>query len=299
MNQSKKNVVSGIFSVLYFMFCISLQAIDTIAIIAPADNATVSGSPFTMSGTSSRANFRIKITINSTDIGSAITNGSGNWNFTLQNLANGDYTITAELISSTFEILASDTHTFTIRNPETISIASPLHNEIIFSSRALAEGQASLSSTTVRLSVDGVLMTTTATDGLGNWQAEYTLTTNDVHTLLAELIVSGSTVASSSVAIISSNSIALPSGSSQLRLVAGSIIMSGSGSGQGYNYSATATTATLNFDPIFTATPILVLTGENSGGSSTTTITSLSTGTAQMSCTTGTEKLYFAALTLL
>lgn len=282
---------------LIFISCRVFGA-DTVTITAPADGATVSGQPLSISGTSSRASFRVRLTVNTTEIGYATTDGSGNWIFSTNDLANGSYTIRADLINSSFAVLATDTNSFTVQNAETIFITSPAEDEVVFLNPYTAIGTASLASTTVKLSLDASLVATTTTDTSGNWQAQYSIGSNGIHTLLAELIVSGSPVASSSIDIIGTIPVYFPAGKSQIMLVSGTIPTTGSGSGSGYTYSVSGSAITVTLSPTFSVTPIVLAMGQQTSGSSTVTVSSVSTSVLTIDFTASTESVHFIAFAL-
>jgi hypothetical protein len=295
MNSTQKTIL---LSVCSMFFTRTLHGIDSVAITNPANSSTVTGSPLLINGTSSQMNTRVRLTLNANEIGSVTTNGSGTWNFTLNNLSNGSYTITADLMDSTYRLLATDTNSFTVHNGETITIATPTANDVIFLNPALATGFASLPSTTVNLSLDSALIATTTTDTSGAWQAAYTLASNGIHTLLAELIVLGSPVASATQNIIGALPVIFPSGKTSERVIKGDIPTTGSGSGPGYTYSVSGSIITLNFVPAFTTTPSIIVTGQRAAGSSTATVAAINATAASISFSTSTQRIHFAASVL-
>lgn len=270
----------------------------SITITAPADSSTVSGAPLSITGTSSEPNALVRLFINTTALGSTTTDISGDWDFTLDTLDNGNYTITADIVGSDFEVLATDTNSFTVDNGERITITTPTANQIVFLNPSTASGTASLASTTVQLSLDSVVVGTTTTDASGAWSIPYTLLSNTTHTLLAELMVMGSPVASATVSITANISVIFPAGKSQLRVIDGDAITSGTGSGYGYTYSISGSIATISFVPAFTVAPSVIATGQRSSGSSTVTISSVSGTAASIAFSTGTQKIHFTASAL-
>lgn len=286
----------SLLSVLFLT--LTLNAVDLIVITAPAASATVSGQPLAITGISSQANFRVRLTLNTTIIGSATTNGSGNWSFSSSNVGNGTHTLTADLIDNDYRILATDSNTFTIQNAETITIATPTEGDNVALNPATVTGSASLPSTTVQLLLDNVLTATTTTDTQGNWQAAYTMSANGAHALLAKLIVSGSPVATTTTNINAKIPVIYPTGKTSERIIKGEIPTTGSGSGAGYTYSVSGSIITINFVPAFTTAPLLIATGVRASGSSTVTVASVSTSAASVSFSTSTQKIYFTASTL-
>lgn len=177
-----------------------LMAVDFITITTPANASTITSAPISITGTSSQASTQVQLIVNTTTIGSATTDGSGNWNFSLPSLINANYTLTANLISSSQGTLATTTNAFTANVP-TVTVSSPAQNETIFLNPATIAGKISASSGLVNISLDGTLVTTATADTSGNWSTTYTLTSNGAHTLLAQLMIAGSPAASTSISI--------------------------------------------------------------------------------------------------
>lgn len=275
----------------------ALFAVDSVAITTPAVSSTVSGQPLIITGTSSQASSSVRLTIDSTEIGTATTDGLGDWMFTLLNLNNGSYAIRADLLSNTSVVLATSTNGFMVHNPETITIDSPIDGDVIFLSSLMATGQSSLASSNVQLLIDASLVTTTTTDVNGSWQAMCTLSSNGAHTLLAKLLVAGVPVATDSVAITAAIPVIFPTGRSQITIIDGEAPTSGSGSGVGYTYSVSGSIITINFSPAFATVPAVIATGFRSSGSSTVTLASVSTSAANISFSAGTQKVHFTAMT--
>lgn len=291
--------ISKKYIALLFCSTLLLEGSEFVTITTPANSSTVTGLPLSITGTASQANTRVQLTVNTTEVGTAITDGSGNWNFSVQGLQNGNYTITAKLVSSVFETLATAINAFTVQNPETITIISPIEDQtVIFVASSTAVGQASLASTAVQFFVDNVLVASTTTDTSGNWEVPYAITTNGAHTLLAKLIVSGNPVATASVNIEALVPVIFPSGISQIRIVDGNIPTSGSGSGPGYTYIISGSTAIISFVPAFSVTPSVVATGQRPSGSSTITISAVSIASASMGFSNGTQRIHFTAIAL-
>lgn len=270
---------------------------DYVTIATPANGATVS-QPISITGGSSQANMRVRLTINTTQIGSATTDRNGDWAFELNTLNNGTYTLTADLMDSNFDILATTVETFSVQNAHTISIDSPEENEVVMLTTSTVSGTTSLPSGLINISLDGTLVTTTTADSNGSWQTQYTLSTNGVQTLLAQLMVLGNPAANTTVDINAKIPVIFPSGKSQIRVIDGVVPTSGSGSGSGYTYTVSGSIVTINFIPAFSSTPSLVAVGLRSAGSSTVTLSSVSTTAAGISFSTGTQSIHFTATAL-
>ena len=297
MHFTKKNLMIIPFFSILFLTTI-LKGSDFITINDPIADlyGTVSGMPLIIDGTSSQPNMNVRLFVNTTEIGYTPTDISGNWNFSLPNLGDGTYTMTATLINSSSNALAVDTVSFMVDNPDTIIITSPAEGDSVSYDPIIISGAASLPSATVNILLDGTLVTTTTTDINGNWSASYILTAaNGTHTFLAQLLSGGSPIASASVDIVSLIPLIFPAGKTQVRVVAGGIPASGSGSGAGYTYSVSGSIATINFIPAFTSIPSVTATGMRSSGSSTVTVTSISTTAASIAFSTGTQNINFTA----
>lgn len=165
----------------------SLNAVDFVSITTPANNSTVSGQPLVITGTSSQPDLNVRLTIDTTIIGTVPTDSNGDWNFQVDGLSNGDYTLTADLITGSFEILATTQNDFTVHNPETIFINNPVEDEIVFLNPSIIDGSTSLPFGVIDISLDSNFITTVTADEFGAWAATYTLTSNGAHTLTALL----------------------------------------------------------------------------------------------------------------
>lgn len=283
-----------------------LIASDYITIADPSNYGTVSGSPLTIDGTSSQPNFTVRLSINTTRIGTTTTDLYGNWSFTYDSLADGNYSITAELVSSAFEVLATTTNSFTTSNPETISFTSLSEGEIIFLNPEVISGTASLPNATVQVYMDGNLIATTTTDAYGDWSVSYTITTNGSHSFEADLIeyydyptdLYPYPIATATVDITAAIPILFPSGKNQVRVLDGYVPTTGSGSGAGYAYTVSGSIMTINFTPVFSSIPAIIATGQRSSGASTVTISSVSTSAVSISFSSGTQQVHFTATAL-
>lgn len=273
-----------------------LYSYDFITINDPAYDYIINDTNVTFDGTSSQPNFQVQLIVNSTHIGSTTTDVYGNWSFTLQDLSDGTYTLTANLLSDAFEIIATEASIFTMINPDNIIISTPSDGDAVFINPLTVTGSASVPSTTVELYLDDVLVETTATDVNGNWQTSCTITSNGAHTLLAQLTdIYGYPITSTSTDIIAAIPIIFPTGKSQVRVTAGSIPTTGSGSGPGYTYTISGSIATINFIPAFSSIPSIIATGLRSSGSSTVTVTSISTTATSIAFSSGTQNIGFTA----
>jgi large repetitive protein len=301
MNFIKKNIL--ILSILgLFAAGTKLKADDAVTIINPIaqEFGTVSGNPLSINGSSSEANFTIRLYLNTNYIGSTVTDESGNWSYTVPGyLNNGSYQLEAWLINASFSILATNTITFMIDNGNWLIVTSPQEAQIISFDPVNFSGQSSLPDATIKISLDGNQIATTTTDSNGNWGYTYTMTSaNGIHTFFVELISGDVTVASGTVNVITNIPFVLPPGTSQIRFIDGNVPTSGSGSGVGYTYSVSGSTMTVNFVPVFSATPSMIATGLRTAGSSTVSLTSISATAATIAFSTGTQRIHFSASAL-
>lgn len=288
---------TNIVSVLLCMLCtfINVNGMETVTIVNPANSATVSGSPLVINGTSSEANALVRLRLDSIDIGTVQTDAYGDWSFELSGGNNGSYTLYATLMTNSFDMLATTNNSFTIENPESIVILAPTHDQAVLYNPLTISGVSSLPSTTVRISLDSVVVATTTTDSNGDWSTSCTLNSNGLRTLLAELIVSGYPVASATITIDAQIPVIFPTGKSQVRVVGGIAPTTGSGTGTAYTYSVSGSIVTINFVPAFGATPAITATGLRTSGSSTVTVTSISATAATIAFSTGTQNISFTA----
>lgn len=296
MHIMKKNII--LLNGLITLFWISnLNAVNVIAINTPANTATVNGEPLTINGIASVDSCQVQLIINGTLIGNTTTDNNGNWSFTLPYLMDGDYTLIANLIDSDYRILATATNVFSVQNTDTIAITSPTQNDIIVDTLLIVAGTSTAPSTTVELYLDGTAVGSTTTDANGNWQILCPITSNGAHTLDAVLQEPGNPT-STTIDINANLPLILPAGDTQIRVIDGYIPTSGSGSGSGYTYIVSGSTIIINFVPVFSAIPSILATGQRSSGSSTVTISSVSTTAVTIAFSTGTQQVHFTATAL-
>lgn len=170
----------------------------TITITAPTNNATLTSTPISITGTSSSALTTVRLSVGTTIIGTTTTDNGGNWNFSLSSLTSGTYALTATLINSGFESLATQTISFTMASSPTVEILSPASNSNIVSNPATISGTSSLQTGLVNIYLDGTFITTATADN-NSWSTTYTINNSGPHSLQAQLISGGSPVATSTV----------------------------------------------------------------------------------------------------
>jgi len=276
---------------------------DFITIAAPASYDVASGfatapaNPLIISGTSSQPNMMVRLFINNTETSAAYTDQYGNWTIESSYLADGNYTLMAVLSTFDYQSLAMDTTTFTVQNPDFITIATPTEGSPIYVIPLLLTGTSSQPLSTVNISLDGSFLTTTTTDPNGNWQALSDASLlNGAHTFLVQLLPDEYDVtASSTVDVQSFIPLLFPGTTSQALIVEGDIPTSGSGSGPGYTYTVSGSTITINFTPAFPGTPSVQATGLRTAGSATVTLAAVSATALSISFSSGTQTVHFAA----
>lgn len=270
------------------------KAPDFINIVQPT--GTVSGTPLIINGNSSEPNCKVRLMINTTIIAMINTDGGGNWNYNYPQLQNGNYTVKADLLDNSWNILATDVQAFTVVNPESIIIVSPIDNETVFTASSWISGIASLISALVRISIDDTVTTTVPVDSYGNWQTSYPSLYNDSHTLLTELLTGTTVITTNTVNFVSVNPIMFPHNVCQINLIEGIIdIAAGFGSGNGFTHTVSGSNITINFIPPFSLSPFIIATGQYSSGASTVALSFVSTTSAIMNFSAGTEYVHFMA----
>jgi len=276
-----------------------LKCDESITITAPTDSGTVIGNPLSINGTSSQPNLYVRIFINDIEASVITTDTNGNWSQNIHGVSNGTHTLTVHLTDSLYNILATNSTSFTVNNGHSIKFISPISSNSISCYALTLSGTSTFPSATVNLSLDGSLIATTTADADGNWQTTTTLSTeNGSHTILAELVNAGNTVASSNINVTTALPIVFPSGASQIRIIDGNIPTSGSGSGQGYTYTVSGSAMTINFVPAFSSAPSITATGLRSSGSSTVSLSAVSATAVTIAFSTGTQKIHFSAAAL-
>jgi len=290
-----KNILNRVLIFVLSILIFSLNA--DLTINYPENGQTITGENFIISGSSSYQNYTVRIFINGTQISNTQTEADGSWTFTYPELNIGFYSVRAEIVGikdGGFCILESKTSDFTVAQSR-IKIITPSDGAKASTYCSKIEGRASEASALVNIKIDGVLIATTNSDELGNWEADYPPLENGQHILLAELESESTIVATHTITFNSVSPILTPLSNLQLRIIEGNIPTSGSGSGNGFNYSVAGTTATIDFTKAFSALPTILATGQYASGTSTITISDLSTTTCELTFSAGTERVHFSA----
>lgn len=167
----------------------TLRGMDFITVTNPVAEQTVNGQSLIIEGTSSEPTMTVNLLI---DYGtySTTTDAYGNWSIAIPALDNGIHTLSATLIDPyTLSTLATQSFSFTVINPETITISNALTASVTPSNPILLSGTSSIPSAPINILLDGSLLTTTTTDGYGNWQYSYMpLITSGSHTFAIQLM---------------------------------------------------------------------------------------------------------------
>lgn len=167
---------------------------DFVTITSPANLATISTTPFTITGTASGANCTIQITIDSTIMGTTPTDSNGNWSFTVSQLSNGSHTILASLTCpNSPPSIATATITISVSATNAIAITSPTSGSITTTQTPTLSGTSSASGGSVQITIDGVVTNTVTTDSQGNWTATAPTLSIGSHTMVAALLTTAAT----------------------------------------------------------------------------------------------------------
>jgi hypothetical protein len=293
----------SLFSIMTLLICFatSIEGVigTTTAITTPTDNAIISGASILFAGTSSEANSTMLLIINTTTVAIITTDTDGDWSFTYPDeLPNGAYTFTVNVIDSSFSTLATDSISFDVVNLHKITITDPAQDAVVSALLpALIQGTSSVASGFVQLYMNTLFTNTVSTDINGNWQSNYPALSNGEHTLFAELLTENplEVVADTTTTFTSSHPITFPPGVSIIWLVQGRITTSGSGSGPGFTYTVSGSTITITFSPAFPLIPYVIATGHHSSLPSTITISAVSKTSASILFSDGTEEVSFQA----
>jgi len=271
---------------------------EYLTITSPENGSTTTGENLSIIGTSIHPSCAIRLLLNNTLVGTNSTEEDGSWSFDSLDLPDGHYQVKVEIFGSSgecFSQLASATSSFNVSNGPLISIDNPIANEnnqILYTN---IHGYTSQPSSTIRISIDETIITTTTANEVGYWEMSFPPLENGEHTLSAELM-SGQTTLATETIVFSTLSPTYICDNNQLVLIEGIIPTSGSGDKNLFTYSVAGNVITINFDRPFTQPPTIFATGQYGSGTSTVTITSLSTSECTLTFSSGTEYVHFLAI---
>lgn len=167
----------------------TLTAMDSIFVTNPVAEQTVNGQSLIIQGSSSGANMTVDLLIDYDDY-TTNTDASGNWSIAVSALDNGIHTLSATLSDPyTPSTLATQSFSFTVIKPETITISHGPIATVTPSNPILLSGTSSLPLAPINILLDGSLLTTTTTDAYGDWNYAYMpLITSGIHTFAVQLM---------------------------------------------------------------------------------------------------------------
>lgn len=276
---------------------------DFITIINPANSSTITSSPITVNGISTRANAQVQVVLNSdsADMLSVQTDNFGNWNAgNIGPVLNGANAITAGLFDPTSIASVSNNFTGSI-STDSIAITTPANNSIATSSTVSISGTSSKAGATVQLLLDGVSIGSATTNSAGDWSVPVTISSSvplisGKHTLTANLSAGTSPTTSNTFIYVAGP-----------KVVQGTVSVTNTGpfptptfNGIGFNaLQPSSTVLQINFTPNFSVAPTVIATGFRASGSSTVTVSAVTTTNAQISFNIGTTTIHFAAFSYL
>ncbi|SEK93114.1 Myxococcales GC_trans_RRR domain-containing protein/MYXO-CTERM domain-containing protein [Stigmatella aurantiaca] len=140
-------------------------------VVTPANFSTTSDNTPTYSGTAEPGT-TVNVIVNGTSVGTALTNGSGNWTLTPTTpLPDGQYSVSATATDNAGNTSpASNTNVFTVDTaaPAAPVVTTPANGSLINDTTPTYSGTAEPGST-VTVIVDGTSVGTATADASGNW----------------------------------------------------------------------------------------------------------------------------------
>lgn len=167
-----------------------------ITIITPANGSTITTNTTPLNGISSQSNLDVKLTLDSTVIGTTTTNSHGRWDGgTSPLLSNGSHTLVAELLNGA-TVVATTSCTFTVNATSMIAIQTPALNAQVPSQTITLSGFASEPADLVEIIIDGTTSLTATIDATGKWSLVLPfLLTNGTHSFMVNLKNGTNTIA--------------------------------------------------------------------------------------------------------
>lgn len=195
-NSITANLMSGVTIIGSSTINLTVSATNSITIVSPADNATITDDTVTISGTSTGALVTVTVFLDGNSFGTTTTDSFGNWNAgTTSTLLNGVHTVTASFAS------VSDTNNFTIQAPDKITTTG-----IIFGLTTMTiAGTSTQANAEVIILVDGGFATTVTTASNGTWTTTISqaFVIGTTHLISAQLVnASGNVLALASNTVV-------------------------------------------------------------------------------------------------
>lgn len=148
----------------------TITSSDSISILNPINNASLSDSEVHIFGDSSRALAQVEIVIDNIVTTTVNTDISGEWDAGNVSVLNGTHSIAANLWNNNSK-LTSDTITITSLAPYGITISSPEIDLTTNQNTVSINGTSNSYDNRAQVFLDGTYITTIRTDEFGNWDA--------------------------------------------------------------------------------------------------------------------------------
>lgn len=190
-----KIVITGTFDTNFFTArYFENNTTDAIYVGQPVNGSTITSVPFAISGSATQANYTVKVYLDSNLIATITTDTNGYWNAGGFSATNGAHSIYAELWNGGALVATSATTNVTVSlGSDSITIASPADGSTVMTSSTNIFGGSTRSGYSVRVSLDGSVITTVTTDSSGQWNAGSWPIASGLHTVFAELLTTAAT----------------------------------------------------------------------------------------------------------
>lgn len=170
-----------------------------VLIANPVNGSTIGTKNVVVSGTTA-PNTVVAIVLDGVQVGTATSNASGVWTYTLQNVAEGAHVVIANATVAGKAV--SDTVSFTVNSQNFIEIATPANGSTVTDATPTVEGT-TIPGATVSVIVDGQPVGTTVADAAGNWSFTLTAALADgSHKIDAETTNAGGVKVSASTTFV-------------------------------------------------------------------------------------------------